>query len=77
MRRLGIFHFAHFKHGTLLDLFPSKKVLEDGRVVFQGTIPAGEEWEAARIKSYGTASLIKGEKWDVEYIAGLQVRHYH
>lgn len=34
-------------------------------------------WEAARIKSYGTAKLIKGETYDVEYIAGLQVRHWH
>jgi len=33
--------------------------------------------EAARIKSYGTAKLIKGEAYDVEYIAGLQVRHWH
>ena len=77
LRRLGLFHFAHFKNEMLLDLFPSQKVHEQGHVFFDGDIPTTSQWESARVKSYGTAKLIKGEKWDVEYIAGLQVRHYH
>lgn len=77
-RRLGVFHFAHFINDLPLDLLPSKKVEEEGHVIFQGDkIPTSNEWEAARIKSYGTTKLIKGEKYDVEYIAGLEVRHWH
>ncbi|TFY63619.1 hypothetical protein EVG20_g6242 [Dentipellis fragilis] len=76
-RRLGVFHFAHFLSGVPLDLLPSKKVQQEGRRVFEERIPTTDEWESARIKSYGTAELIKGEKYDVEYIAGLQVRHWH
>ncbi|KAK7461122.1 hypothetical protein VKT23_009048 [Stygiomarasmius scandens] len=76
-RRLGVFHFAHFINGIPLDLLPSKKVREEGRVIFQGEIPTTDEWEATRVKSYGTAEFIKGEEYDIEVIAGLQVRHYH
>ncbi|KIM92251.1 hypothetical protein PILCRDRAFT_327 [Piloderma croceum F 1598] len=77
LRRLGVFHFAHFINDVPLDLLPSKKVHEEGHVIFEDKIPTSNQWEAARIKSYGTAKLIKGEAYDVEYIAGLQVRHWH
>ncbi|KAI0065000.1 Clavaminate synthase-like protein [Artomyces pyxidatus] len=76
-RRLGVFHFAHFINGTPLDLLPSKKVEREGRKIFEGKVPTSDEWESARVKSYGTTALIKGEHYDVEYIAGLQVRHWH
>lgn len=77
LRRLGVFHFAHFLSGIPLDLLPSKKVHEEGHVIFQDRIPTSDQWEATRIKSYGTASFIKGEVYDIEVIAGIQVRHYH
>ncbi|KAJ7184658.1 hypothetical protein C8R46DRAFT_1064723 [Mycena filopes] len=77
LRRLGVFHFAHFLRGIPLDLLPSEKVHREGHKIFEGEIPTTEQWEATRIKSYGTATLIKGEEFDVEVIAGLQVRHYH
>ncbi|KZT22307.1 Clavaminate synthase-like protein [Neolentinus lepideus HHB14362 ss-1] len=77
LRRLGVFHFAHFINGIPLKPLPSKKVAEEGQVIFEGQVPTTDEWEAARVKSYGTAQLIKGKAYDVEYIAGLQVRHYH
>jgi len=77
LRRLGVFHFAHFINDVPLDLLPSEKVRENGHVIFEDKIPTSDQWEAARIKSYGTAKLIKGEVYDVEYIAGLQVRHWH
>ncbi|KAA1475249.1 Clavaminate synthase-like protein [Dentipellis sp. KUC8613] len=76
-RRLGLFHFAHVLEGVPLDLLPSKKVREEGRRIFEERVPTSDEWDAARVKSYGTAKLIKGDKYDVEYIAGLQVRHWH
>lgn len=77
LRRLGVFHFAHFIGGIPLNLLPSKKVQEEGRVIFHDSIPTTDEWEATRIKSYGTGSFIKGEVYDIEIIAGIQVRHYH
>ncbi|KAI0042810.1 Clavaminate synthase-like protein [Auriscalpium vulgare] len=76
-RRLGVFHFAHFINGVPLEILPSKKVQQEGRKIFDGKVPTSDEWEAARVKSYGTAKLIKGEYYDIEYIAGLQVRHWH
>ncbi|KII91724.1 hypothetical protein PLICRDRAFT_51855 [Plicaturopsis crispa FD-325 SS-3] len=76
-RRLGVFHFAHFISGIPLDLLPSAKVQTEGHKIFEGKVPTSDEWESARVKTYGTATLIKGEQFDVEYVAGLQVRHYH
>lgn len=95
LRRLGVFHFAHFINDVSLDLLPSKRVREEGHVIFEEEVPTSHEWvlhlpvsgqrvltlcgrwESARIKSYGSGKLIKGEEYDVEYIAGLQVRHWH
>ncbi len=77
LRRLGVFHFASFQNDIILDLLPSKKVQEEGHAIFDGPIPTAGEWVRARVKSYGTVKLVKGEKWDTEYISGLQVRHYH
>ncbi|KAF5339055.1 hypothetical protein D9758_014120 [Tetrapyrgos nigripes] len=76
-RRLGVFHFAHFINGIPLDLLPSKKVHEEGHVIFEGQVPTTDEWESARIKSYGTGQFIRGEVYDIEILNGLQVRHYH
>ncbi|KAF8653684.1 hypothetical protein AX16_003834 [Volvariella volvacea WC 439] len=76
-RRLGVFHFAHFRHGLPLSLLPSRKVQDEGHKIFEGHTPTTDEWEATRVKSYGTATFIKGEEYDIEVIAGLQVRHYH
>ncbi|KAJ7878568.1 hypothetical protein B0H14DRAFT_2711486 [Mycena olivaceomarginata] len=61
LRRLGVFHFAHFIRGIPLDLLPSEKVHKEG-------------WERTRIKSYERATFIKGEEFDIEIIAGLQAR---
>jgi len=77
LRRIGVFHFASFRDDTLLDLLPSKKVQEEGHAIFDGPIPTAGDWVRARVKSYGAVKLEKGEKWDTEYISGLQVRHYH
>ncbi|KAJ3906265.1 hypothetical protein F5879DRAFT_1070996 [Lentinula edodes] len=77
LRRLGVFHFAHFRNNIPLNLLPSKKVHEEGHVIFEGEIPTTNEWEERRVKSYGTSEFIKGEEYDIEVIAGLQVRHYH
>ncbi|KAJ7882831.1 hypothetical protein B0H13DRAFT_925531 [Mycena leptocephala] len=77
LRRLCVFHFAHFIRGIPLDLLPSEKVHKEGHKIFENEIPTTDQWETARIKSYGTATLIKGQDFDIEYIAGLQVRHYH
>ncbi|KAF8209447.1 hypothetical protein K438DRAFT_1904139 [Mycena galopus ATCC 62051] len=77
LRRLGVFHFAHFIRGIPLDLLPSEKVHKEGHKVFEGEIPTTEQWEMTRIKSYGTGTFIKGEEFDIEFIAGLQIRHYH
>ncbi|KAJ7753398.1 hypothetical protein DFH07DRAFT_513457 [Mycena maculata] len=77
LRRLGVFHFAHFLRGIPLDLLPSKKVHTEGHKIFESEVPTTDQWESTRIKSYGTAALIKGEEFDVEFIAGLQIRHYH
>ncbi|KAJ7594223.1 hypothetical protein C8J56DRAFT_430850 [Mycena floridula] len=76
-RRLGVFHFAHFIPNIPLDLLPSKKVREEGHLFFQDIIPTTDKWEQLRIKSYGTGSFIKGDEYDVEILAGIQVRHYH
>ncbi|KAK0211797.1 hypothetical protein IW262DRAFT_362964 [Armillaria fumosa] len=76
-RRLGVFHFAHFLNDIPLDLFPSKKVHEEGHVIFHDQIPTTDGWETARIKSYGTGTFIKGEEYDVELLAGIKIRHYH
>ncbi|KAK1228605.1 hypothetical protein PQX77_008258 [Marasmius sp. AFHP31] len=76
-RRLGVFHFAHFINGISLDLLPSKKVHEDGHVIFNSHVPTSDEWEATRVRNYGTAQFIKGEEYDIEEIAGIQLRHYH
>ncbi|KAF7300082.1 Gibberellin 3-beta [Mycena kentingensis (nom. inval.)] len=77
LRRLGVFHFSHFQHGLPLDLLPGEKVRTHGKRVFDGEVPTTEQWEQTRIKSYGRKELIKGEEYDIEIIAGLQIRHYH
>ncbi|KAK7036060.1 flavonol synthase/flavanone 3-hydroxylase [Favolaschia claudopus] len=77
LRRLGVFHFAQLRHGTSLDLVPSEKVRKEGHRIFEAEIPTSDQWEMTRVKSYGTATFIKGEEFDIEMIAGLQVRHYH
>ncbi|KAF9011874.1 hypothetical protein BDQ17DRAFT_1396920 [Cyathus striatus] len=76
-RRLGVFHFAHFIDGIPMDLFPSKKVQEKGHQIFEGTPPTTNEWEQARVKSYGVGDFIRGEEYDIEILNGLQIRHYH
>lgn len=43
LRRLGVFHFAHFVKGIPLDLLPSKKVREEGHRIFDGRIPTTDE----------------------------------
>ncbi|KAF7353934.1 Flavonol synthase/flavanone 3-hydroxylase [Mycena venus] len=77
LRRLGVFHFAHFIRGIPLDLLPSEKVHKEGHRIFENEIPTTDQWESTRIKSYGTASFIKGEEFDIEIIAGspLSLRH--
>ncbi|KAF7295864.1 Gibberellin 3-beta [Mycena chlorophos] len=77
LRRLGVFHFAHFLRGTSLGLLPGEKIRTRGHRVFGEEVPTAEQWEQTRIKSYGRKELIKGEEYDVEIIAGLQIRHYH
>ncbi|KAJ7612177.1 hypothetical protein FB45DRAFT_940031 [Roridomyces roridus] len=77
LRRLGVFHFAHFLPGLPLDLLPSEKVRREGHKIFEEEIPTTDQWESTRIKSYGTGTFIKGEVFDIEEIAGLQIRHYH
>ncbi|KAF5392755.1 hypothetical protein D9757_000799 [Collybiopsis confluens] len=77
IRRLGVFHFAHFRHHIPLNLLPSRKVQDEGHIIFEKEIPTTDQWEATRIKSYGTSEFIKGEEYDIEVIAGLEVRHYH
>ncbi|KAJ7494247.1 hypothetical protein B0H11DRAFT_1995504 [Mycena galericulata] len=77
LRRLGVFHFAHFLRGIPLDLLPSEKVHLEGHKIFENEVPTTDQWESTRIKSYGTGTFIKGEEFDIEIIAGLQVRHYH
>ncbi|KAF9014601.1 Clavaminate synthase-like protein [Hymenopellis radicata] len=76
-RRLGVFHFAHFIKNVPLNLLPSEKVQKEGHLVFPDKVPTTDEWESARIKSYGTGTFIKGEEYDIELLAGIQVRHYH
>ncbi|KAA1475111.1 Clavaminate synthase-like protein [Dentipellis sp. KUC8613] len=76
-RRIGVFHFAQLFDGISLEPLPSKKVQEQGRRIPEERVPTSDEWHAARVKSYGNAKLVRGEKYDVEYIAGLQVRHWH
>lgn len=74
-RRLGVFHFAHFINGVPISLLPSKKVQEEGRVIFPGKIPTTDEWEVARIKSYGVGEFIKGDVFDTEIISGIEVNN--
>ncbi|KAG7099075.1 hypothetical protein E1B28_000950 [Marasmius oreades] len=76
-RRLGVFHFAQFINGIPLNLLPSKKVYEEGHVIFDNEVPTTDQWEATRVRNYGTAKFIKGEEYDIEEIAGIQLRHYH
>ncbi|KAF8958947.1 hypothetical protein BDZ97DRAFT_1923259 [Flammula alnicola] len=76
LRRLGVFHFAHFLDGISLDLLPSKKIQEEGRKIFDGVIPTTDEWEKARVKSYGVDKFVKGDEYDIEVLNGIQVRHY-
>ncbi|TRM67033.1 hypothetical protein BD626DRAFT_168218 [Schizophyllum amplum] len=76
-RRLGVFHFAHFVSGIPIALAPSRKVQEEGRVIFEGEVPTTDEWETARVRNYGTAEFIKGEEYDIEIINGVKLRHYH
>ncbi|KIY49859.1 Clavaminate synthase-like protein [Fistulina hepatica ATCC 64428] len=76
-RRLGVFHFAHFAPDIPLDLLPSRRVHEEGRRLFEDKVPMSQEWEQARIKSYGVGDFIKGEEYDIETINGVKVRHYH
>lgn len=73
-RRLGVFHFAHFIPGVSLELFDSEKVQKEGHQIFEGKPPTTDEWESARVKSYGTGEFIKGEEYDIEILNGLQVR---
>ncbi|PPQ92506.1 hypothetical protein CVT25_010339 [Psilocybe cyanescens] len=75
LRRLGLYHFAHFVDGVPLDLVDSKKVKEEGRVLFDGKIPTSDEWERSRIKSFGVDKFIKGEEYDIEILNGIQVRY--
>ncbi|KAJ7061491.1 hypothetical protein C8F01DRAFT_141422 [Mycena amicta] len=77
LRRLGVFHFAHFLRGISLDLLPGEKIRTCGHTIFEEEVPTTDEWEKTRIKSYGRSQLIKGEEYDIEIIAGLQIRHYH
>ncbi|KAJ3764444.1 hypothetical protein EV360DRAFT_91231 [Lentinula raphanica] len=77
LRRLGVFHFAQFRNHLPLDLLPSEKVHKEGHIIFEGEVPTTNGWEQTRVKSYGTPNFIKGEEYDIEVIAGLQVRHYH
>jgi hypothetical protein len=44
-RRLGVFHFAHFISGVPLDLLPSAKVKEQGKIIFQDVVPTTDEYE--------------------------------
>ncbi|KAL1670280.1 hypothetical protein GGF50DRAFT_122653 [Schizophyllum commune] len=76
-RRLGVFHFAHFVGGIPIDLLPSKKVQEEGHVIFEDRIPTTDEWETTRVRNYGTADFIRGEEYDIEIINGVKLRHYH
>lgn len=76
-RRLGVFHFAQFRNGISLNLLPSKKVHELGHIIFDNEVPTTDQWEATRVRNYGTAKFIKGEEYDIEEIAGIQLRHYH
>ncbi|KIY52141.1 Clavaminate synthase-like protein [Fistulina hepatica ATCC 64428] len=73
LRRLGVFHFARFLDGTRLDLFPSKKVQEEGHTVFEGEIPTSDEWGSQRIKSYGVGNFVKNQEYDTETINGVVV----
>ncbi len=41
--------------------------------MFPDKVPTTDEWETARIKSYGTGTFIKGEEYDIELLAGIQV----
>jgi hypothetical protein len=43
LRRLGVFHFAHFINGLPLDLLPSKKVREEGHVIFEDKVPTSDQ----------------------------------
>ena len=43
LRRLGVFHFAHFINGIPLDLLPSKRVQEEGKTIFNDAIPTSDE----------------------------------
>ncbi|KAF7295830.1 Gibberellin 3-beta [Mycena chlorophos] len=54
-----------------------EKIRTRGHRVFEEEVPTAEQWEQTRIKSYGRKELIKGEEYDTEIIAGLQIRHYH
>ncbi|TFK31377.1 hypothetical protein BDQ12DRAFT_640141 [Crucibulum laeve] len=77
LRRLGVFHFAHFIHDVPLELFDSEKVRKEGHKIFEGNPPTTTEWEVARIKSYGTGNFIRGEEYDTEILNGIHLRHYH
>lgn len=43
LRRLGVFHFAHFINEVPLDLLPSKRVREEGHVIFEKDVPTCHE----------------------------------
>jgi hypothetical protein len=43
LRRLGIFHFAHFLDGVSLDLLPTEKVQKEGRKIFDDVVPTSDE----------------------------------
>ncbi|KZT08076.1 Clavaminate synthase-like protein [Laetiporus sulphureus 93-53] len=79
LRRLGVFHFAHAIDDTpLLPLYDSPIIREKGVNIFKDKdhVPTAAEWESARIASYGVVELKKGQKWDTEVIAGVEVKHY-
>jgi hypothetical protein len=44
LRRLGVFHFAHFINGVPLDLLPSKKVCEEGHIIFEEKVPTSDQY---------------------------------
>ncbi|KAF9485746.1 Clavaminate synthase-like protein [Pholiota conissans] len=76
LRRLGLFHFAHLLDGVPLDLFPTEKVQKEGHKIFNDVIPTSDEWERARVKTYGVGEFIKGDEYDIEILNGIQIRHY-
>ena len=59
LRRLGVFHFAHFIRGIPLALLPSEKVHKEGHKVFEGEIPTTEQYDVATSFSAQPLTLFK------------------